>query len=209
MSMFSRRDKTQMPTAEEALPGRPTARSRFPSATSCSARRSSRRSPKGSAGALRHGLLLGCGAQVLGGRGRLHDRGRLRGRLHAQPDVRRGVQRAHRSQRGRARRCSTRARRATTTCCASSGRTTTRRRACARATTSARSTARRSTASVPSSSRPRSVAGDVPGAAHRVGLRRDHDRDRRGAARSIYAEDYHQQYSPRTRAATAAWAAPA
>ena len=35
---------------------------------------------------------------------RLHDRGRLRGRLHAEPDLRGGLQRAHRPHRGRARR---------------------------------------------------------------------------------------------------------
>ena len=35
-----------------------------------------------------HGLLLGRRAHVLGGPRRLHDRGRLRGRLHAQPHLR-------------------------------------------------------------------------------------------------------------------------
>ena len=148
------------------------------------------------AGDLRHGLLLGRGAQVLGGRRRVHDRGRLRGRHHAEPDVRRGVQRPHRSHRGRARRVRPGEDDATTTCCASSGRTTTRRRACARATTSARSTARRSTRFGARAARGgRGVARDVPGAARREsGYGDDHDRDRRGARRSIYAEDYHQQY---------------
>ena len=55
------------------------------------------------AGRVRTRLLLGGGAGVLAGAGRLHDGRRLRGRLHAEPDVRGGVQRQHRPHRGRAR----------------------------------------------------------------------------------------------------------
>ena len=44
--MFSRRDKTQIPAPDDALPGRATSRIRVPPATSCSTRRSSRRSPR-------------------------------------------------------------------------------------------------------------------------------------------------------------------
>ena len=96
-------------------------------------------------GRLRHGLLLGRRADVLAGRRRLHDRGRLRRRLHAEPDLRGGLLGPHRPHRGRARRVRPGEDLATRRCCGSSGRATTRPRACARATTSARSTARRST----------------------------------------------------------------
>ncbi len=48
---------------------------------------------------------------------RLHDRRRLRGRLHAEPDLRGGVHRPHRPHRGRARRLRPGARRATRRCC--------------------------------------------------------------------------------------------
>ena len=64
------------------------------------------------------------------------DRRRLRGRLHAQPDLRGGLLRPHRPHRGGARGVRPEDGRATTSCCASSGRATTRRRGCARATTS-------------------------------------------------------------------------
>ena len=45
------------------------------------------------AGDLRHGLLLGRRANLLAGPRRLHDGRRLRRRLHAQPDLRGGLQR--------------------------------------------------------------------------------------------------------------------
>ena len=54
------------------------------------------------AGDVRAGLLLGCGAQVLAGAGRVRDRGRLCRRRHAEPDLRGSVQRPDRAQRGRA-----------------------------------------------------------------------------------------------------------
>ena len=71
-------------------------------ATTCSARRSNRRSPRASRRCLRPGLFLGRRAAVLAARRRLHDRGRLRRRLHAEPDIRGGLQRLDRPHRGRA-----------------------------------------------------------------------------------------------------------
>ncbi len=115
--------------------------------------------------------------------GRLHDRRRLRGRLHAEPDLRGGLLRPDRATPRSSSSSSTRRRRATRRSCASSGRTTTRRRACARATTSARSTARRSTGRARRSARrPRRRARCYAAGAHARGLRRDHDGDRRGRA---------------------------
>ena len=55
----------------------------------------------------------------------------------------------------------------------------------------------------------RGVARDVPGAARRGGLRRDHDRDPRPRRRSITPRTTTSSTWPRTRAATAASAAPA
>ena len=49
---------------------------------------------------LRHGLLRGAERDFCGGAGRLHDCSRLRRRVHAQPDLRGGLQRADRPQRG-------------------------------------------------------------------------------------------------------------
>ena len=79
-------------------------------------------------------------------------------------------------------------------CCACSGRTTTRRRACARATTSARSTAPASTPSATSRRR-------RPKRPARCSRRRSkRSRFARSPRRSLdaptffYAEDYHQQY---------------
>ena len=55
------------------------------------------------AGAVRHGLLLGCGAHLLEDGGGVQHGGRLRGGDHAQSDVSRGLLRHDRTQRGRAR----------------------------------------------------------------------------------------------------------
>ena len=61
--------------------------------------------PRGHRGrAARPGLLLGRRAPLLAAAGRLHDGGRLRRRLHEEPDLRRGLLRPHRPHRGRARR---------------------------------------------------------------------------------------------------------
>ena len=87
------------------------------------------------------GCFWGAERDVLAARRRVHDRGRLRRGLHAEPDLRGGLQRAHRPHRGGARGVRPEGDLATTTCSACSGRATTRRRACGRATTSGRSTA--------------------------------------------------------------------
>ena len=121
----------------DAGPGAPL-RARHAAGAAVSRRGSSRR-------VLRARLLLGRRAQVLAGAGRVHDGGRLRRRLHAEPDVRGGVL-GHRPVTPRScSSCSIRRRSRTSRSCGCSGRATTRRRACARATTSAPSTARRST----------------------------------------------------------------
>jgi len=107
--MFSRRDKAQLPTAAEHCPAAPSVRSRFPGATSCSgtplepavSRKASNRSCSA-------WVASGRREEVLDGGGRLHDRGRLRGRHHPEPDLRGSVFGSHRSYRGRARRFSTR-----------------------------------------------------------------------------------------------------
>ena len=83
-------------------------------------------------------------------------RGRLRRRVHAQPDLPGDVQRPHRPHRGGARRLRSRRRSPTRRSCGRSGRATTRPRATARATTSGRSTARRCTGRRPRSATPRS-----------------------------------------------------
>ena len=92
----------------------------------------------------RHGLLLGRRARVLAGARGLHDGGRIRRRLHAQPHLRGGLQRAHRPHRGGAGGVRSRQDLIRAAAPACSGRITTRRRECARATTSGPSTARRS-----------------------------------------------------------------
>ena len=144
---------------------------------------------------LRPRLLLGRRAHVLGDARRLHDRRRLRRRPHAEPDLRGGLQRAHRPHRGRPRRLRPgrhHLRRAAASC---SGRATTRPRACARATTSAPSTARRSTRRPTPSARAADASREPTSSAlTRGALRRDHDRDRAAAGDFYYAEDYHQQY---------------
>ena len=211
MSMFSRRDKTQMPTADEALPGRARAPVRAcPSATSCSARRSSRRSPRASS--------RRCSAWAASG-ARSASSGRPKASTRPRSATRAASRRTRRTKRCAAgapattrscSSCSTRPRRATTTCCASSGRTTTRPRACGRATTSARSTARRiycfGAEQLEAAEKSRVM---FQAQLTQAGLRRDHDRDRRGARRSSTPRTTTSSTSPRTRAATAAWAAPA
>ena len=83
---------SQMPTAEEALPGRAERPFVVPDAALRAGHSARAAVPRGvPAGDVRDGLLLGCGAQVLGGRRRVHDRGGLHRWLHAEPDVRRGV----------------------------------------------------------------------------------------------------------------------
>ena len=153
-------------------------------------------SRRNGAGAVRHGLLLGCGAQVLADAGR---------REHG----RRATRAASRRTRPTARCAAGRPghaevvlvvfdpsrvslRRPAAGC---SGRATIRRRACGRATTSARSTARPSTRST--SAQARAAAGDR---ATRTSARLTAagygtiTTEIAPAPPFYYAEDYHQQY---------------
>ena len=89
-------------------------------------------------GDVRAGLLLGRREEVLADAGRLQHGGRLRRRTHAQPHLPRGLQRPDRPHRGGAGGVRPAPGLVHAAAAACSGRTTTRRRACARATTSAR-----------------------------------------------------------------------
>ena len=137
------RKKTELPTADRALPGRPSPDFEIPVMHYVNGTRIQPPFPgRARAGDVRPGLLLGRRAHVLAGAGRLRDRGRLRRRA---------------TRRTRPTRRSAPARPATTRWCSwsstrrrrryeallqgCSGRATTRPRACARATTSAPSTA--------------------------------------------------------------------
>ena len=98
------KDKTSMVSPEDALPGRAT-RMAVP------ARHAVLDAPLGSAvprgkrdRGLRPRLFLGRGAHVLADSRRDDDLGRLRGRIHPEPDLRRGLHRPDRSHRARARR---------------------------------------------------------------------------------------------------------
>ena len=100
--LFTRKAK-DLPTPETALPGRDTPI--VVPGDALRARDAARPAlPRGSrADRRRHGLLLGRRADVLAGAGRVHDGGRLRGRAHAEPDVRGGLLRANRPRGGRPR----------------------------------------------------------------------------------------------------------
>ena len=92
MHLFSRH-KTNLIAAADALPGprQADAGPRAPRRARHPDRAAVPRGPRDRR--LRPGLLLGRGARVLAGARRLHDRGRLRRRLHAEPDLRGGLQR--------------------------------------------------------------------------------------------------------------------
>ncbi len=141
--------------------------------------------------------------------GRLHDRRRLRGRPHAEPDVRGGVQRPHGTHRGRAGRLGPGPHRRARRFFASSGRGTTPRRACARATTSARSTARPSTSRTRSSGRPRRRLATCTSASSRPPATARSPRRSPTQGRSTTPSRTTSSTWPRTRTATAAWAEPA
>ena len=139
-------------------------------------------------------LLLGRRARLLEAPRRLHDGRRLHGRLHAEPNLRGGLQRAHRAHGGGARRVRPRARSPTRRSCASSGRTTTPLRACARATTSAPSTARRST-TTPTSNARLAEASEIAYEEQLEGAGYGPiTTEIAQAGPFYYAEDYHQQY---------------
>ena len=198
-TMFQR-TKNTIPAADEALAGRPERPFQLSERhKALDAPLVTDEVPEGYEVAL---FGLGCfwGAEEIFWQvpGRLVDVGRVRRRRHAQPVVRRGLQRPHRPHRGRPRRLRPGegllrrpGRRPST-------RSTTRPRACARATTSARSTARRSTSPPPSRSRsPGFVTERYQGELTKRGLRPDHHRDqaraalllRRGPAPAVPAEE--------------------
>ena len=151
--------------------------------------------PRGHRGrAVRPGLLLGRRAPLLAAPGRVHHGRRLLGRLHEEPELRRGLLRPHRPHRGRARRLRPQGAALRASSCARSGRATTRRRACARATTWAPSTARRCTGRPTRSARSRSARATPtrPRSPSAAAARSRPSSPRRG---TFYpAEEYHQQY---------------
>ena len=149
--------KVSMIAKDEALPGRAD---HHAGARAALRERRARSSPPFPEGREQAVFGMGCfwGAERMFWQtaGRLLDRGRLRGRLHAEPDLRGGLQRHDRPHRGRCASSSIpRPYRYDDAAQASSGRATTRRRACGRATTSARSTAPPSTRTATRSARRR------------------------------------------------------
>ena len=184
MALFSFRKKAGIPTAEEALPGRaePLA---VPDRHFVTRRSIKPPFPEGLEQAVfGMGCFWGAERKFWQTDGRLHDGGRLRGRRHAEPDLRGGVLGDDRPHRGGAGRVRSRRWCPTTPCSASSGRRTIPRRACGRATTRARSTARRSTRTATRSTRrPRSRrATPTSPRSTRAGYGADHDRDPARAA---------------------------
>ena len=203
-------EKTQMP------PPRTRCRAAASPPSSARAPRGARHAaeaalPGGDRGRLlRARLLLGRRAAVLGTRRRLHDRGRLHERDHAEPDLRGGLQRAGPATPRRCWSPSTRPRSPTPTCSRSSSRSTTRPRGCARATTSAPSTApgiyfandaQKATAEM-------ALRGLRRGPARRR-PRADHDRGRAGRALLLRRGLPPAVPAQGARTATAAWPAPA
>ena len=186
--------KLELPTADEALPGRDTPmaipddplRQRPPAGAAL---------PRGHESWWSAWAASGAPSGVLVAAGRVGHRGRLRRRHHAQPDLRGGVLGPHRPHRGGAGGVRSRRRSATRRCSRCSGRATTPPRACARATTSAPSTARPSTPTDAGAAEAAERVGrGLRPSAGRRGLRR------RSPPRSprpppfYFAEGYHQQY---------------
>ena len=143
---------------------------------------------------LRARLLLGRRAALLGTRRRLHDRGRLHERDHAEPDLRGGLRRAGPATPRRCWSPSTRRRSPTPTCSRSSSRSTTRPRGCARATTSAPSTAPASTSPTTPRRRRRRWRREAYDEALRAAGHEPITTEVEPAGPFYYAEDYHQQY---------------
>ena len=140
------------------------------------------------------GLLLGRRAALLEAAGRVHHRGGLRGRHHAEPVVPGGVLRAHRPHRGGARGVRPLGDHLRPAAQGRSGRATTPPRACARATTSARSTAPASTPSATSSSPPAKTSRDLYQDVLNAAGYGEITTEILPAPTFYYAEDYHQQY---------------
>ena len=81
--MLFSRHKTKMITSDKALPGREQPAFELPERHAVQAA-----IPRGSEyRSLRPRLFLGRRAHILADRRRLHDRGRIRGRLHAEPEL--------------------------------------------------------------------------------------------------------------------------
>ena len=191
MALFGR--KNEMPTPESALPGRDD-KMPVPAGHFVNGHPLEPPFPDGLELAM---FGLGCfwGAErKFWEAGRVHDGRRLRRRLHAEPDVPRGVQRAHRSHRGRARgvRPDPITYDALLKVFWESHNPTQGMRQGNDVGTQYRSGIYWfSDAQLDGG---RSVARHVPGACcSRRGYGDDHDRDPAGA-RFYYAEEYHQQY---------------
>ena len=87
-------NKTRMPTKDSALAGRARNECRCPTTHFVNGARLQAPFPDGLERArVRAGLFLGSRAEVLGGARRLLDRGGIRRRTHAEPDLSRSLQR--------------------------------------------------------------------------------------------------------------------
>ena len=206
--MFLRRDKAHLPTADEALPGRPTPSVRRPRAP-LRARHAARAAvPRGLEQIVfGMGCFWGAERKFWKAPGVYTTAVGYAGGFTPEPHLRRGVLGPHRSHRGRARRVRPEG--------------DVGRRDAAHVLGEPRPDAghapgQRRRHAVPlerlhvrrrAGGGRRGVAADVPGAARRRrATARSRPRSRR-AGTFFYAEDYHQQYLARTRTATAASAA--
>ena len=199
--LFDDPAKHTLPAPDQAPPGRPS-RCRCRTATPSSARRSPARSPDGARGRL---FGLGCfwGAEkLLADPRRVLDRRRLRRRLHAEPDLRGGLQRADRPRRGRARRVRPGAG-LLAELLAVFWENHDPTQGMRQGNDSAPSTARRSTPRRRAAAGRRGVTRRLPAALAAAGYGDDHHRDRPPPARSTTPRTTTSSTWPRTRTATA------
>ena len=209
-TMFLFTKPTQMVTPGDALPGR-DARMPVPERHEVLGTPLAPPFPDGLEQAVvGDGLLLGRRARVLARTRRVHDGGRLRGRVHAEPHVRGGLLRARPATPRPCSSCSIRSRRATseilrlfwenhdpTQGMRQGNDVGTQYRSAVYWTSDAQREAAEAS------------RGDVPGGARARRLRRDHDRDRAGRAVLLRRGRTTSSTSRRTRTATAGSAAPA